>query len=94
MTATLPNAATLEARKDSARTWFERLRDEFCAALEAVEDALPKDAPLADQPAGRFQRTPWHRADHTGQPAPQRLAEHLAHRGRCRAVPGKSIRAA
>jgi coproporphyrinogen III oxidase len=36
--------------------------------LEAVEDALPATAPLADRPAGRFTRTPWSRADHTGAP--------------------------
>jgi coproporphyrinogen III oxidase len=57
-----------EARKARARTWFEALRDDICAALEAVEDALPAGAPFADRPAGRFVRTPWRRTDHTGQP--------------------------
>ena len=28
----------------------------------------PPDAPLADQPAGRFVRTPWNRTDHSGEP--------------------------
>ena len=28
----------LSARKERARVWFERLRDEACAALEAIED--------------------------------------------------------
>src|SRR5262245_31492589 len=58
----------IETRKDSARSWFERLRDNICAALEAVEDILPAGAPLSDRPAGRFKRTPWQRADHFGAP--------------------------
>jgi coproporphyrinogen III oxidase len=68
MTVPLPDVATLDARKDRARAWFEGLRDGICAALEAVEDALPAGAPLGDRAAGRFKRTPWQRADHTGQP--------------------------
>ena len=59
---------TLETHKESARAWFERLRDNICAALEAVEDALPAGAPLSDRAAGRFKRTPWQRADHSGAP--------------------------
>jgi coproporphyrinogen III oxidase len=57
-----------EARKTRARAWFESLRDDICAAFEALEAALPANAPYADQPAGRFERTPWSRTDHTGQP--------------------------
>ena len=64
----LPDAAMLEARKTRARAWFERLRDDICAAFEALEDALPPGGPLSDRAAGRFQRTPWQRADHTGGP--------------------------
>jgi len=63
-----PDQATLDTRKLRARTWFERLRDEICAAFESVEDALPADAPLADRPPGRFVRTPWDRTDPSGQP--------------------------
>jgi coproporphyrinogen III oxidase len=62
------DAAQIESRKTRARTWFERLRDDICAAFEAVEDALPAGAPLAQNPAGRFQRTPWSRTDHSGSP--------------------------
>ena len=62
------DAAQIESRKTRARTWFERLRDDICAAFEAVEDALPAGSPLAQNPAGRFQRTPWSRTDHSGQP--------------------------
>src|ERR1700693_5800858 len=58
----------IEARKERARAWFETLRDDIVAALEAVEDALPPGAPLADRAAGRFVRTPWRRTDHTGSP--------------------------
>jgi len=55
----------IEAHKKQARAWFEALRDQIVAAFEAVEDALPATAPLADRPAGRFTRTPWSRTDHT-----------------------------
>jgi coproporphyrinogen III oxidase len=58
----------IEQRKSRARAWFETLREDICADLEAVEDALPKGAPLAEHSAGRFVRTPWSRTDHSGQP--------------------------
>jgi coproporphyrinogen III oxidase len=58
----------IEARKETARVWFENLRDQIVAALEAIEDALPAGAPLADRPPGRFTRTPWNRTDHSGSP--------------------------
>jgi coproporphyrinogen III oxidase len=60
------DAGQLEARKARARAWFEALRDDICAALEAVEDALPAKAPLGERAAGRFARTPWSRIDHSG----------------------------
>jgi coproporphyrinogen III oxidase len=66
MSAPPPDAATLEDRKARARGWFEHLRDDICAAFEAVEDALPAGSPLSERPAGRFKRTPWQRTDHTG----------------------------
>jgi coproporphyrinogen III oxidase len=58
----------IDARRTRARTWFETLRDEVCASLEALEDALPANAPLAERPAGRFARTPWSRTDRGGGP--------------------------
>jgi coproporphyrinogen III oxidase len=58
----------LDEHKERARIWFERLRDDICAAFEKIEDDLPKDATLASLPAGRFARTPWQRTDHTGKP--------------------------
>jgi coproporphyrinogen III oxidase len=58
--------SVLDGRKARARTWFEALRDDICAALETVEKDLPTHAPLADRTAGHFVRTPWTRADHSG----------------------------
>jgi coproporphyrinogen III oxidase len=58
----------IETRKDRARVWFETLRDRIVAAFEGLEDALPAGAPLADRPAGRFERKPWSRTDHSGGP--------------------------
>jgi len=62
------DAGQTEARKTRARAWFERLRDDICAAFEAIEDDLPHRAPFAERAAGRFVRTPWQRSDHTGAP--------------------------
>jgi coproporphyrinogen III oxidase len=62
------SSGVLDARKANARSWFEELRDSICAAFEELEDALPADAPLGHEPAGRFARTPWSRGDHTGAP--------------------------
>jgi len=55
-------------RKTRARAWFEALRDEICAAFEALEDGLPAGAPLSDHAPARFVRTPWERTDHSGEP--------------------------
>ena len=60
--------ATIEARKEQARHWFEDLRDRICAAFEALEDELP--ARIADRfpdiPPGRFERRPWDRPEGGG----------------------------
>jgi len=58
----------LAPRQSRARAWFEALRDDICASLEGLEDALPALAPLAERTPGRFLRTPWKRTDHTGKP--------------------------
>jgi coproporphyrinogen III oxidase len=63
-----PPNVLLEGWKATAREWFERLRDDITAAFEWLEDELPPAAPLAGRAAGRFVRTPWSRADHTGAP--------------------------
>jgi coproporphyrinogen III oxidase len=56
----------LDERKAQARTWFERLRDDICAAFERLEDDAP--ATLYAEAPGRFVRTPWQRTDATGKP--------------------------
>jgi coproporphyrinogen III oxidase len=61
------DASSLDARKTRARAWFEQLRNDICAAFEALEDGLPAGAPLSDRASGRFVRTPWQRTDHTGE---------------------------
>jgi coproporphyrinogen III oxidase len=60
------DAGQLDARKVRAKTWFEALRDDICAAFERLEADAP--ASLYDGSAGRFARTPWSRSDHTGTP--------------------------
>ncbi len=54
-----------EQRKARARTWFETLRDDICAAFEALEDEL--SGPLSERPAGRFARESWERSDPSGK---------------------------
>jgi coproporphyrinogen III oxidase len=56
------------ARREQARAWFERLRDDLCVAFERLEDDLPSGAQHSLRPPGRFERTPWTRIDHTGAP--------------------------
>ena len=58
-TLSIPDTATIDARKAAAATWFAALRDRICAAFEALEDAAP--ASLYPGAAGRFERTPWTR---------------------------------
>ncbi len=61
----LPTMAAdfLEERKETARRWFEMLRDTLCAELERVEDELP--AAAGGKP-GRFERTAWRRPEIDG----------------------------
>src|ERR1700681_1429656 len=58
------DAGQLEGRKARVKAWFERLRDDICAALEALEGAAP--AALHGDLTGRFVHTPWTRTDTTG----------------------------
>jgi coproporphyrinogen III oxidase len=52
---------TLETRQQTARAWFECLRDDLCAEFEKLEDELgDQDLP------GRFARKSWFRSDDTG----------------------------
>ena len=57
----------IDDKKATAPAWFQELRDRICKAFEDLEDELGTlNGPLADQPAGRFERTPWERTDSTG----------------------------
>ena len=59
-------AEGIEQRKQTARAWFEKLRDEICVSLEKLETDAP--ASLYPGDAAKFVRTPWERTDHTGAP--------------------------
>jgi coproporphyrinogen III oxidase len=57
----------IEDKKASAPAWFKELRDRICKSFEDLEDEIGElSGPMADQPAGRFERTPWERTDSTG----------------------------
>jgi coproporphyrinogen III oxidase len=60
------DVSVIEGRKAHARSWFEQLRNNICAAFETLEDDAP--ASLYPGDAGRFVRTPWERTDHSGKP--------------------------
>ena len=52
------------ALKPGAQRWFETLRDQLCAAFEAIEDEAGAAEPLP----GRFERTVWQRPTPDGSP--------------------------
>ncbi|PQA86792.1 oxygen-dependent coproporphyrinogen oxidase [Hyphococcus luteus] len=55
---------TLEDKKQTAKAWFETLRDQICASFEKLEaDAGPL---YADMAPGRFELTPWERGPDQG----------------------------
>ena len=54
----------LEAKKATAKAWFESLRDTICASFEALEDDLT--GPLSDQQPGRFVAKDWLREGGAG----------------------------
>ncbi len=53
------------SRKSKASAWFSALRDDICAGFERIEEEFIA-GPMADGPAGRFERKPWQRTDHGG----------------------------
>jgi coproporphyrinogen III oxidase len=61
---------SLDDHKAKARTWFEALRDDICAAFETLEDEAPATDWHSGLAPGRFVRTAWERADHPGKHNP------------------------
>lgn len=55
-----PDMNDMDIKKQKAAAWFEDLRNQICAAFEAIEDDYQGEA-FADMPAGRFERTTWKR---------------------------------
>ena len=58
---TEPADLARQPRAVAARAWFESLRDQICAAFEALEDAA--DPALYPGEPARFELTPWKRGD-------------------------------
>ena len=56
-----PAMSDIETQKNTARLWFETLRDRIVAEFETLENEAPGSAP-----AGRFQQTPWTRDNDGG----------------------------
>jgi len=55
-----------EEHKDKARAWFEHLRDDLCAALEAIEDDVVGPNGSSEREPGRFERQAWQRPGEDG----------------------------
>ncbi|WP_422394006.1 oxygen-dependent coproporphyrinogen oxidase [Pontivivens ytuae] len=58
----------MRPEKDRAASWFRELRNEICAAFEALEDAQTS-GPFADLAPGRFERKRTERASGDGSDA-------------------------
>ncbi|WP_046866339.1 oxygen-dependent coproporphyrinogen oxidase [Microvirga massiliensis] len=62
------DTAAIERLKTETPVWFAALRDRICAAFEAIEDEATGPFPAEARDPGRFERKPWDRRDHSGQP--------------------------
>ena len=51
-------------RQETAKRWFEELRDRICAAFEKLEDDY--SGAFSARPAGRFERSSWKRPTEDG----------------------------
>ena len=60
----MTDPTVIETRKETARRWFEELRDRICAAFEAIEQEYAAETG-AGAP-GRFERTAWARDEGKG----------------------------
>ena len=58
----------IDARKAAARAWFETLQDRLVAAFEAIEYAAAGPFAREGLAPGHFERKPWSRVDHSGEP--------------------------
>ncbi|WP_121209920.1 oxygen-dependent coproporphyrinogen oxidase [Maricaulis maris] len=58
---TSPAAAASDIQRESAKAWFEELRDQICGEFEALEREAP-DA-LYPRDPGTFEREDWRRGD-------------------------------
>ncbi|MBW3096121.1 oxygen-dependent coproporphyrinogen oxidase [Pseudohoeflea coraliihabitans] len=56
--------ADIETKKQTARRWFEALRDSICNSFEMLEAEV--DHPQMRGDPGKFVRTPWQRDNDTG----------------------------
>jgi coproporphyrinogen III oxidase len=56
-----PAMSNIETQKNTARAWFETLRDRIVVEFDKLEDEL-----AGASPAGRFQQTPWTRENDGG----------------------------
>lgn len=61
-------SSLIEDRQNTARTWFEQLRQRIIGAIEALETDAPVACPDAIAAPGRFVKKDWDRTDHTGAP--------------------------
>ena len=57
----MPNEYGNDTQKSRAQAWFELLRDELCAALEAVELDVKGPNASSEGEAGSFKRKSWER---------------------------------
>jgi coproporphyrinogen III oxidase len=64
----MTDKAAIERLQTEAPAWFATLRDRICAAFEGLEDEVTAPLPPEATEAGRFERKPWERKDHDGNP--------------------------